>query len=109
MTAARPALGQATAADLAVAAVAGVLADLSGLDSRGQRGVVVDSPPGAGKSALVVRAAAELARVGEPVMVVEPVRSSVPLRRPTGAAASRSSSTPSTASPPAPSSRRSVM
>jgi hypothetical protein len=70
MTAARPALGQATAADLAVAAVAGVLADLSGLDSRGQRGVVVDSPPGAGKSALVVRAAAELARAGEPVMVV---------------------------------------
>ncbi|MGH3659857.1 MAG: AAA family ATPase, partial [Micromonosporaceae bacterium] len=34
------------------------------------RGVVVDSPPGAGKSTLVVRAATELAAGGEPVMVV---------------------------------------
>ena len=33
-------------------------------------GVVVDSPPGAGKSTLVVRAAAELADAGERVMVV---------------------------------------
>ena len=37
---------------------------------RRHRGVVVDSPPGAGKSALVVRAAADLAAAGEPVMVV---------------------------------------
>jgi hypothetical protein len=55
-----------TAQDLAAAAVAGVLADLAS----GRRGVVVDSPPGAGKSSLVVRAAADLAAAGEPVMVV---------------------------------------
>ncbi|UGY91570.1 AAA domain-containing protein [Streptomyces gobiensis] len=35
-----------------------------------ERGVVVDSPPGAGKSTLVVRAARELAGAGRPVMVV---------------------------------------
>ena len=46
MTAAGPAAGQDTAAELAARAVAGVLADLAGLDSRGRRGVVVDSPPG---------------------------------------------------------------
>jgi hypothetical protein len=34
------------------------------------RGVVVDSPPGAGKSTLVVRAARELAQAGERVMVL---------------------------------------
>jgi hypothetical protein len=34
-----------------------------------ERGVVVDSPPGAGKSALVVRAAAELAAAGERVLI----------------------------------------
>ncbi|MFF8945363.1 AAA domain-containing protein [Streptomyces sp. NPDC014864] len=34
------------------------------------RGVVVDSPPGAGKSTLVVRAALELAAAGRPLMVV---------------------------------------
>ncbi|WP_405092627.1 AAA family ATPase [Micromonospora sp. NBC_01392] len=34
------------------------------------RGVVVDSPPGAGKSTLVVRAAAELAVTGDPLMIV---------------------------------------
>ncbi|MFI1941721.1 AAA domain-containing protein [Streptomyces purpureus] len=34
------------------------------------RGVVVDSPPGAGKSTLVVRAAIELAGAGRPLMVV---------------------------------------
>jgi len=48
-------------------AVAGVLAELSSGD---HRGVVVDSPPGAGKSTLVVRAAGELARAGEPLIVV---------------------------------------
>ncbi len=42
-----------------------VLADLA----TAERGVVVDSPPGAGKSTLVVRAAAELAAAGERVMV----------------------------------------
>ncbi|OLZ69841.1 helicase [Streptomyces sp. IMTB 2501] len=34
-----------------------------------ERGVVVDSPPGAGKSTLVVRAALELAEAGRPLMV----------------------------------------
>jgi len=35
-----------------------------------RRGVVVDSPPGAGKSTLVVRAAFELASAGRPLMVI---------------------------------------
>ena len=77
MTAAGPAAGQDTAAELAARAVAGVLADLAGLDSRGRRGVVVDSPPGAGKSTLVVLAAAELAAAGERVMVVAQTNSQV--------------------------------
>ncbi|MFD5078316.1 AAA domain-containing protein [Streptomyces sp. NPDC058371] len=34
------------------------------------RGIVVDSPPGAGKSTLVVRAARELAAAGRPLMVI---------------------------------------
>ncbi len=59
--------GTAEAAELAAAAEARVLAAMS---SSGPRGVVVDSPPGAGKSTLVVRAAVELAGAGEPVMVV---------------------------------------
>ena len=42
---------------------------LAGL-ARAERGIVVDSPPGAGKSTLVVRAAAELAEAGMRVMVV---------------------------------------
>jgi hypothetical protein len=44
-----------------------VLADLR---SGRHRGVVVDSPPGAGKSTLVVRAATELAAGGDPLIVV---------------------------------------
>lgn len=47
--------------------VEAVLADLGGV---AHRGVVVDSPPGAGKSTLVVRAAVELAGSGEPAMVI---------------------------------------
>ena len=43
-----------------------ILADFG----RGGRGVVVDSPPGAGKSTLVVRAAQALAEGGERLMVV---------------------------------------
>ena len=54
-------------AQLAEQAVSAVLADLG---SGSHRGVVVDSPPGAGKSVLVVRAAADLAMAGEQVMVV---------------------------------------
>jgi hypothetical protein len=44
-----------------------ILADLR---SGRHRGVVVDSPPGAGKSTLVVRAAAALAAGGDPLIVV---------------------------------------
>jgi AAA domain len=43
-----------------------ILTDLA----KAERGVVVDSPPGAGKSTLVVAAAASLAETGERVMVV---------------------------------------
>ncbi|MCF2532624.1 AAA family ATPase [Yinghuangia soli] len=46
---------------------AAVLADLA---SGRHRGVVVDSPPGAGKSTLVVRAAAEIAGRGDRLMIV---------------------------------------
>jgi hypothetical protein len=44
-----------------------VLADMA---SSGQRGVIVDSPPGAGKTTLVVRTAAELAAGGESCIIV---------------------------------------
>ncbi|MEH0933734.1 AAA domain-containing protein [Micromonospora psammae] len=47
--------------------IAAVLADLR---SGSHRGVVVDSPPGAGKSTLVVRAAVELATAGEPLIII---------------------------------------
>ncbi|MDK1473721.1 AAA family ATPase [Streptomyces sp. 549] len=51
----------------AAAATAAILADtLAGTG----RGVVVDSPPGAGKSTLVVRAAREIAATGRALMVV---------------------------------------
>ncbi|QLQ39508.2 AAA domain-containing protein [Micromonospora robiginosa] len=43
---------------------------LSDVREGAHRGVVVDSPPGAGKSTLVVRAAAELAVTGDPLMIV---------------------------------------
>ncbi|MFE4973475.1 AAA family ATPase [Kitasatospora sp. NPDC056651] len=48
-------------------AVAGILADL---DRPTGRGVVVDSPPGAGKSTLVKRAAGHLTGAGHQVMIV---------------------------------------
>lgn len=47
--------------------VEAVLADLR---SGRHRGIVVDSPPGAGKSTLVVRATIELAAAGEPLIVI---------------------------------------
>ena len=56
----------ASPAEFAEQATAAILADLASAE----RGVVVDSPPGAGKSTLVVRAAAELADTGEQVMVI---------------------------------------
>ncbi|MBW1598669.1 AAA domain-containing protein [Streptomyces sp. JJ38] len=49
------------------AATRAILADA--LHGR-ERGVVVNSPPGAGKSTLVVRAARELAAAGRPLMIV---------------------------------------
>jgi hypothetical protein len=52
-------------AELARQATERILAELA----TAERGVVVDSPPGAGKSTLVVRAAAELATAGERVMI----------------------------------------
>jgi AAA domain len=66
LAAARLAAARADPARLAADAADQVIADLTA----GHRAVVVDSPPGAGKSALVVRAARTLARAGEPVMVV---------------------------------------
>ncbi|HET9518028.1 MAG TPA: hypothetical protein VFO77_09910, partial [Actinoplanes sp.] len=47
--------------------IAAVLADLTSGD---HRGVVVDSPPGAGKSTLVVRAAGVLAGSDAPLMII---------------------------------------
>ncbi|WP_246115620.1 AAA family ATPase [Trebonia kvetii] len=44
-----------------------VMADMA---APGQRGVIVDSPPGAGKSTLVVRAAAALAGAGQRCIIV---------------------------------------
>ena len=64
MTAADPTAGAAVVAGRAVTAA---LADFT---AGHHRGVVVDSPPGAGKSTLVVRAATQIAGGGEPVMVV---------------------------------------
>jgi len=56
----------------AAAADAAVTAILADLNSTRHRGVVVDSPPGAGKSTLVVRAAAELTAGGErPIIVAQ--------------------------------------
>ena len=54
-------------ATAAARVVDAVLQDLARSD---QRGVVVDSPPGAGKSTLVVRAAGVLAATGESLMIV---------------------------------------
>ncbi|MGP3987546.1 AAA family ATPase [Streptomyces sp. 3N207] len=62
-----PAEQPATPGQAAAAATEAILADA--LDGA-HRGVVVDSPPGAGKSTLVVRAARELAAAGHPLMVI---------------------------------------
>jgi hypothetical protein len=56
----------AEAADRARLATEEILASMESVP----RGVVVDSPPGAGKSTLVVRAATELVRRGHRVMVI---------------------------------------
>jgi hypothetical protein len=54
-------------ADEAEQVSAAVLSDMS---TPGSRGIIVDSPPGAGKSTLVVRAAISLARAGERCIIV---------------------------------------
>ncbi len=56
--------------DPAAAAAAATGAILAAVRQGPHRGVVVDSPPGAGKSTLVVRAARELAADGERLMIV---------------------------------------
>src|SRR5260221_6778650 len=56
----------AEAADRARLATEDILAAMESAP----RGVVVDSPPGAGKSTLVVRAAARLAGQGHRVMII---------------------------------------
>jgi hypothetical protein len=55
---------------LAAEAAGVIIAVLADLGAGVHRGVVVDSPPGAGKSTLVVRVAGELARGGDPLMIV---------------------------------------
>ncbi|WP_348650757.1 hypothetical protein [Verrucosispora sp. WMMC514] len=67
-----------SAAEEAERVVAAVLADLH---SGEHRGVVVDSPPVVGKS-LVIRAAIELARAGEPLVVIAQVGRAGPPQRP---------------------------
>jgi hypothetical protein len=57
----------ASRSDEARAVIAAVTADLL---SRAHHGVIVDSPPGAGKSTLVVELSERLARDGERVMIV---------------------------------------
>ncbi|WP_233288902.1 AAA family ATPase [Kitasatospora sp. MBT63] len=59
------------------AAVAAILAETVHPVPGAPRGVVVDSPPGAGKSTLVVRAARELVAAGERLMIVAQTNSQV--------------------------------
>ncbi len=68
-----------SAAELAARATEEILAGLE----TAERGVVVDSPPGAGKSTLVVAAASRLAGAGEPVMVVAQTNAPRPTSRST--------------------------
>ena len=59
-------MSSAAAAGDAERAIADILAAMR----RAERGVVVDSPPGAGKSTLVVRVALDLVQAGERVIVI---------------------------------------
>ncbi|MFE2047265.1 AAA domain-containing protein [Streptomyces sp. NPDC059459] len=70
MTAEAPAAPAAPAFDPGAEAARATAAILHDTLHGTERGVVVDSPPGAGKSTLVVRAALELAEAGRPLMVV---------------------------------------
>ncbi|MFF7328599.1 AAA family ATPase [Streptomyces sp. NPDC008150] len=65
-----PATAGAGALDPGAAAARATDAILADTLHGTSRGVVVDSPPGAGKSTLVVRAALELAEAGRPLMVI---------------------------------------
>lgn len=70
MTALLPDTGEPAAltpGERADRAVAGIL---TSLDTASGRGVVVDSPPGAGKSTLVVRATGHLTSAGHQLMIV---------------------------------------
>ncbi|MCQ4046679.1 AAA domain-containing protein [Streptantibioticus rubrisoli] len=67
MSEASPASGAPDPAKAAAQATEAILRDTR---DGAHRGVVVDSPPGAGKSTLVVRAARELAAAGEQLMIV---------------------------------------
>ncbi|MGW1084085.1 AAA domain-containing protein [Kitasatospora sp. NPDC002522] len=66
-----------TPGQAADAAVAGILRAVVHPEPGAPRGVVVDSPPGAGKSTLVVRAARELVAAGERLMIVAQTNSQV--------------------------------
>ncbi|WP_405149635.1 AAA family ATPase [Sphaerisporangium sp. NBC_01403] len=59
-----------TGEDVSPAVEAATVVDAVLADLPRHRGVVVDSPPGAGKSTLVVRAAGHLAATGEPLMII---------------------------------------
>ncbi|MGK5443243.1 hypothetical protein ACSNN7_15710 [Micromonospora sp. URMC 105] len=61
----------------AVEAERAVTAGLASLRSGAHRGVVGDSPPGAGKSALVVRAAVDLAAADEPLIITAQINKQV--------------------------------
>ncbi|GAA2745647.1 AAA family ATPase [Kitasatospora cinereorecta] len=63
--------------EAADAAVSGILRAVVSPAPGAPRGVVVDSPPGAGKSTLVVRAARELVDAGERLMIVAQTNSQV--------------------------------
>ncbi|MFI9275948.1 AAA family ATPase [Kitasatospora sp. NPDC052896] len=69
-----PAADPAAAADAAVTAILDATVHPT---ADAARGVVVDSPPGAGKSTLVVRAARELVGAGERLMIVAQTNSQV--------------------------------
>ncbi|MFJ1755330.1 AAA family ATPase [Kitasatospora sp. NPDC088134] len=79
MTDLQPALphGASTPGEAADRAVAGILDAVVRPAPGAPRGVVVDSPPGAGKSTLVVRAARELVAAGERLMIVAQTNSQV--------------------------------
>ncbi len=59
-----------TPGEKADAAVGAILAGVDELATNSSRGLVVDSPPGAGKSTLVVKAAGHLVALGREVMIV---------------------------------------